>query len=94
MEHGIFEQILQLPSVSSIKVLTEASNRGIPIYNFDKTNIDRIDEIKVSSSVKTDVLNAVNSGKTVIIPKRKSDIMIGLAQDILLLTLTPEQQVI
>lgn len=71
MEHGIFEQILQLPSVSSIKVLTEASNRGIPIYNFDKTNIDRIDEIKVSSSVKTDVLNAVNSGKTVIIPKEE-----------------------
>lgn len=71
MEHGIHEQIFQLPSVSSIKLLTEASNRGIPIYTIGKHNIDKLSEISATSSVKTDVTNAVNSGKIVVIPQKE-----------------------
>ncbi|HYK74647.1 MAG TPA: transglutaminase domain-containing protein [Pseudoneobacillus sp.] len=71
MEHGIHEQIFQVPSVSSIKILTEASKRGIPIYTISKDNIDQLNEITVSSSVKTDIQNAVNSGKVVTIPQKE-----------------------
>ena len=71
MEHVIHEQIFQIPAVSSIKILTEASERGIPIYSISKDNIDKLSEINVSSSVKNDIRNAVNSGKIVTIPKQE-----------------------
>jgi predicted Fe-Mo cluster-binding NifX family protein len=71
MEHGIHEQIFQLPSVSSIKILTEASSRGIPIYTISKGNIEKLNELNVSTSVRTDITNAVNSGKIVTIPQKE-----------------------
>lgn len=71
LEHGIHEQIFKLPSVSAVKILTEASNRWIPIYTIGKDNIDRINELDVSEHVKTDITNAVNSGKIVIIPQKE-----------------------
>ncbi|MFZ5988015.1 MAG: DNA/RNA non-specific endonuclease [Bacillota bacterium] len=71
MEHGIHEQVFQLPSVSSIKILTEASSRGIPIYTISKGNIEKLNELNVSNSVKTDITNAVNSGKIVTIPQKE-----------------------
>lgn len=71
MEHGIHEQIFQLPSVSSIKILTEASDRGIPIYTISKGNIEKLNELNVSNAVKTDITNAVNSGKIVTIPQKE-----------------------
>lgn len=70
MEHVIYEQIFQVPSVSSIKILTEASSRGIPIYTICRDNIGKISELNVSSAVKTDITNAVNSGKIVMIPQK------------------------
>ncbi len=71
MEHGIYEQIFQIPSVSSIKILTEASSRHIPVYTLCEDNIDRLNEISVSNSVKTDITNAVGSGKIVTIPQKE-----------------------
>jgi hypothetical protein len=71
MEHGIHEQVFQLPSVSSIKILTEASSRGIPIYTISKDNIDKLSELNVSSSVKADITNEVNRGKIVTIPQKE-----------------------
>lgn len=71
MEHGIFEQMMETPSVSTIKVLQEANARGIPIYAVTKENIeDVLPNLDVSKSVKNDVVNAVNAGKTVTIPAR------------------------
>jgi hypothetical protein len=40
MEHGIFEQMIGIPSVSTIKVLHEANERGIPIYTVTRENIN------------------------------------------------------
>ncbi|WP_010245439.1 transglutaminase domain-containing protein [Acetivibrio cellulolyticus] len=71
MEHVIHEQVFKVPSVSTIKMISEANSRGIPIYSIAKDNIDKLDEIKVSSTVKTDFLNAVNGGKIVIIPQEE-----------------------
>ncbi|MFX4260918.1 transglutaminase domain-containing protein [Pelotomaculum propionicicum] len=71
MEHGIFEQMMETPSVSTIKVLQEANARGVPIYAVTKENIeDVLPNLDVSQSVKNDVVNAVNAGKTVTIPGR------------------------
>lgn len=71
MESKIEEQVFQLPSVSTIKLLAEASSRHIPIYTIGKYNIDKLSEIEASSSVKTDITNAVNSGKIVVIPQHE-----------------------
>jgi hypothetical protein len=71
MEHEIYEQIFQMPSVSTIKILTEANDRGIPIYTISKSNLDKLNELEVSSDVKTDITNAVNSGRIVIIPQKE-----------------------
>ncbi len=71
MEHVIHEQIFKVPSVSSIKILAEANSRGIPVYSIAKDDIGKINELNVSSYVKTDIRNSVNSGKIVIIPKEE-----------------------
>nr|WP_263324589.1 polymorphic toxin-type HINT domain-containing protein [Neobacillus sp. Marseille-Q6967] len=72
MEHGIYEQFLGIPSVSTIKVLEEANNRGIPIYTVTKKNIaDVLPKLNVSSMVKHDITNAVNQGRIVTIPEKE-----------------------
>ncbi len=71
MEHAIFEQMFNTPSVSAIKVLSEANNMGIPVYTVDESNISTVlPKLEVSSSVKTDIANAVNAGKKVTVPQR------------------------
>ncbi|AEV68704.1 transglutaminase-like domain-containing protein [Acetivibrio clariflavus] len=71
MEHVIHEQIFKVPSVSAIKIISEANSRGIPVYAISKDNIDKINELNVSSNVKADIRNSVNSGKIVIIPQEE-----------------------
>ncbi|GEM_PF-1138719 len=71
MEHVIHEQIFKVPSVSSIKIIAEANSRGIPVYSIAKDDIGKINELNVSSYVKTDIRNSINSGKIVIIPKEE-----------------------
>ncbi|MGM7703482.1 polymorphic toxin-type HINT domain-containing protein [Pseudalkalibacillus sp. Hm43] len=70
MEHGIYEQFLGIPSVSTIKVLEEANNRGIPIHTVTKQNISEVlPKLKVSNTIKNDISNAVNQGRIVTIPE-------------------------
>ncbi|WP_052342721.1 transglutaminase domain-containing protein [Bacillus sp. EB01] len=72
MEHGIYEQFLGLPSVSTIKVLEEANKRGIPIYTVTKQNISKVlPKLKISSTVKNDITNSVNKGRIVTIPEEE-----------------------
>jgi hypothetical protein len=72
MEHGIYEQFLGIPSVSTIKVLEEANNRGIPIYTLTSQNIAEVlPKLKVSSTVKNDIKNSVNQGRIVTIPEEE-----------------------
>ncbi|OPX44391.1 transglutaminase-like superfamily protein [Ruminiclostridium hungatei] len=71
MEHAVFEQMFNTPSVSTIKILGEANRMGIPVYTIDKSNISSVlPKLEVSGSVRTDISNAVNSGRTVTIPQR------------------------
>jgi len=69
LEHGIYEQILNVPSVSTIKILSEANQQGIPLYTVTKDNLSSvISKLNVVNSVKSDITAAVNNGRTVIIP--------------------------
>lgn len=71
MEHEIFEQMMNVPSLSTVKIINEANERGIPIYNITKDNIAAVlPELEVGQYVKNDIVNAVNAGKQVTIPQR------------------------
>jgi len=63
MEHGIFEQMTGIPSVSTMKVLHEANERGIPLYTVTKDNIkDVLEILEVGQAVKNgynEVLNVL-----------------------------------
>lgn len=71
MEHVIFEQMFNTPSVSTIRILSEANRMGIPVYTVDKSNLAAVlPKLDVTSTVKTDITNSVNAGKKVTIPQR------------------------
>ncbi len=66
LEHSIWEQATGIESVSTIKVLEVAAEREIPIYVITKENYSEYEEkLKLSSSVKSEIGNAVNGGKVV-----------------------------
>jgi hypothetical protein len=75
LEHGVLEQIFSTKespkeAISAIKALKIANDQGIPIYTIDKENISQIfPNLQLSSSVKTDIQNAINAGKIVTVSK-------------------------
>lgn len=72
MEHSILEQVTGIPSLSTIKILNEATTRGIPILTITRENqAELLPALKVSQSVKNDIQNAVNAGQTVVIPQQE-----------------------
>ncbi len=71
LEHGIFEQLYSVPSVSAIKILQLTSEQGVPIYNINASNVEAIlPRLQVSQEVKDAIRNAVAQGREVIIPER------------------------
>ncbi len=71
LEHGIFEQLYSVPSVSAVKILQVASEQGVPIYSINASNVDAIlPRLQVSQEVRDAVRNAVVQGREVIIPER------------------------
>ena len=71
MEHGIFEQMYKAKGVSTMQVLQLANSQGIPIYTLTSTNISSVlPNLQISNEVKTDIQNAINSGKNVVIPQQ------------------------
>ncbi len=73
MEHAIFEQTRKLATqgVSAVKVLSIANQQGIPIFNVDSQNVDVIiPQLQIEPGVKADIRSAVNSGKTIVVPKQ------------------------
>jgi hypothetical protein len=70
LEHSVIEQASGVKSVSTIKIFQLAQERGIPLYNIDKNNIKEVlPKLSVSDSIKTEITNSINSGKTVTIPE-------------------------
>ena len=69
-EDMILQSFFDIPSVSASRLLKLANQQGIPIYTIDNTNINTmLPQLQVSSEVKSDIQNAVNAGKKVIISK-------------------------
>ena len=74
MEAGVydlsFNKTYTGKGVSAAHILEEANQLQIPIYTVTATNLEAIlPRLQVSAEVKTDIQNAVNSGKTVTIPQ-------------------------
>lgn len=56
--------------ISTAHILEYANQLGVPIYTIDSGNISTaLQQLAVSSAVKTDIQNAVNAGLTVTIPQ-------------------------
>lgn len=56
MEHEVFEQLTDAPSLSAIKILEEANKREMPIHNITKDNIsEKLAKLEVSESVKRNI---------------------------------------
>jgi len=71
LEHGIFELMYQAKGVSTVQFLQLANSQGIPIYTITQTNISTVLPIlQISNEVKTDIQNAVNAGRTVVVPQQ------------------------
>jgi cell wall-associated NlpC family hydrolase len=70
LENRIIELIYNAPSVSAVKIMKLSSAQGIPIYTLDKSNISQLfPQLQVSQTVLSNVQNAINAGKKVIVPQ-------------------------
>lgn len=71
-EHGVFEQIYGIESVSTEKILSLANQQGILIYTINKDNISQIlPLISAPTIVKQNISDSVlNSGWIAVIPQR------------------------
>ena len=75
LEHSVPEQMFSTPDnpaegISAVKAIQIANDQGIPIYTIDQSNIDTIlPQLQISSTVKTNIQNAVNAGMVATVPK-------------------------
>jgi len=75
LEHAVPEQLYSTASsaansISAIKALQLANDQGIPVYTITQSNINTVlPQLVVNDATKSDVINSVNAGKTVIIQK-------------------------
>jgi hypothetical protein len=71
LEHGIFELLFNIPSISAVKALQLANEEGMPIYSINENNISQIlPKLQISGAVKSAIQNAVNAGNVVTVSGR------------------------
>lgn len=69
-EHYTFEQIEGVASVSAVKALQFANQNGIPVYKITSANQGQfVPQLQIGEKDLTDITNALNSGKEVIVPQ-------------------------
>ncbi|MBI5634423.1 MAG: C40 family peptidase [Nitrospirae bacterium] len=69
-ENKVLESFLNVPSVSSARLLKLASQRGIPIFTIDNTNFNAVlPQLQVTAETINDIQNSINAGKKIIVPK-------------------------
>lgn len=75
LEHLVPEQLFstttrQVHGISAVEVLKIANSQGIPIYFLDQANITSVlPQLQIDTEAKTDIINAINAGKLVVVPK-------------------------
>jgi hypothetical protein len=78
LEGLVFDQLFSKDFVSrgfsAMELLGDANRRGIPLYFVTAQNSAAVlPHLAVSAAVKNDILNAVGTGKTVLVPEREFD---------------------
>lgn len=72
LESQVFKDLFGMEAVSTIEIMNLCNEKDIPIYVINKENIESLlPKLELSNVVKTEVINAVNSGKTVTIPEKE-----------------------
>ncbi|CDM67394.1 Hypothetical protein CM240_0224 [Clostridium bornimense] len=72
MESSIIEQMCGLPAVSTVSILNKATEQGETLYSVTKENVNEVlPLLNVGDYVKNEIVNVVNSGKEVTIPKNE-----------------------
>ena len=72
LESGVYDDIFQQKGagVSAASIIKLSAEQGVPIYFVNANNLNNIlPLLQVSSSVKNDIINAVNAGMHVIVPQ-------------------------
>jgi hypothetical protein len=70
LENRVFEDDLQVESISTAKLLQIAAGNGTPLLTVDKASIDAVlPTLPFDDNVKSDISNAVNQNLTVKIPE-------------------------
>ncbi|OGR35177.1 MAG: hypothetical protein A2091_10950 [Desulfuromonadales bacterium GWD2_61_12] len=75
LEHTVPEHFFSTPEqpaegVSTVKALRIANDQGIPIYTVNQGNVTAVmPQLQLDGQVKTDIKNAINAGKIVIVSK-------------------------
>jgi len=73
LEGSVFDQLFGRPlgrGISAMQLLYDAALGNIPIYTVTRDNVAAVMPLlRVPQAVKTDVANAINAGKTVVIPE-------------------------
>jgi hypothetical protein len=70
-EHALFESLMGLDAISTLRFLDLANAQQVPIYIIDKENSQRVDELQIDSADKQDIRNFINAGQTILVPKNK-----------------------
>jgi len=70
LENQTLEQMMSIDSISAVKCIQLANEKGIPIHYIDQDNLmSEITVISVSEDVKTSIRDAINQGNVVTIPE-------------------------
>jgi hypothetical protein len=69
-EHVVLEALFGVQSVSTVRILKLSAAKGVPIYSIDLSSADTfLPLLQLKIADKVDIMNAVNAGKKVIVPK-------------------------
>ncbi len=71
LEHSLFENVGR-GAVSTIRLLSLALERGIPVYRIDMTNRSEVlPRLQLSASVESTIVDALNRGRVVTVSERE-----------------------
>jgi RHS repeat-associated protein len=71
LEHEIWEELVMIESVSTMKALQAGIRAGIPIRTINRSNLtSELSALQASASTRADIQNVAGEGATVTIPQR------------------------
>lgn len=69
LEFFIFKYLMNFEAISTTKFLYLSNQQASPIYILDSENIQRVDELYISSLDKQDIRNYINNNKLILVQK-------------------------